>query len=42
MTDMDILNQMIKDSALHNTPENAMRIDGPNYLKFNHLAGLGR
>ena len=30
------------NSGRHDTPENAMRIDWPNYLKFNHLAGLGR
>jgi hypothetical protein len=30
-----------KQSKRHNTPDKAMKIDWPNHLQFNHLAGLG-
>jgi hypothetical protein len=30
-----------KHSKRHDTPDKAMKIDWPNHLQFNHLAGLG-
>jgi hypothetical protein len=31
--------RITKESKRHDTPDNAMKIDWPNYLQFNHLAG---
>ncbi len=33
--------RITKKSECHDTPDQAMKIDWPNYLQFNKLAGLG-
>ena len=33
--------RITRNTVAHHTPETAMKIDWPNYLQFNQLAGLG-
>jgi len=33
--------RITRNADLHDTPDRAMKIDWPNYLQFNKLAGLG-
>jgi len=31
--------RITRNSAIHDSPDKAMKVDWPNYLQFNHLAG---
>ncbi len=33
--------RITRSADCHDTPDQAMKVDWPNYLQFNHLAGLG-
>lgn len=33
--------RITRETAIHDSPASALKIDWPNYLQFNHLAGLG-